>query len=205
MGSKISARRELVATCVFRVVVENAGDGVGGVGGFRGAGGVEEFFGVAVVGGDDEHAAKFVDAAGEAGEGEVEGFEGDDGGVEIGEVTDHVAVGVVDADKIRGVVGVFEPFEDGVGDFGGFHPGALNEGAGVGGDFLEGFAWVADVGGAVEIVGDVAEFGGFTDGELGKVGGGKGFGEGVADFDGFDEALGGEVSVGVIFGEADKS
>ena len=81
------------------------------------------FVGVAVVGGDDGDAADGADFFEESAECEVDGFDGDDGGFEVAGVSDHVAVGVVDADEI--VVVCVECFDDGVGDFGAFHPGAL--------------------------------------------------------------------------------
>ena len=81
------------------------------------------FVGVSVVGGDDGDTAEGADFFEESAERQVDGFDGDDGSVEVSGMSDHVAVGVVDADEVVAVS--VERVDDGVGDFGAFHPGAL--------------------------------------------------------------------------------
>jgi len=66
----------------------NQGDEVGGVGGVGLAGfGVEEFFGVAVIGGDEDFAADFTAGGQHAGKTAVDGFYGLNGGSQSGRVT----------------------------------------------------------------------------------------------------------------------
>ena len=101
---------------------EQDGDGVGGVGGVRGAGdGVAHQFGVAVVGGDQEPAVPGGDGGLEAAEAGVDGFDGADGGGQAAGVADHVGVGVVEDEE--GVLGGFDGADGGVGEFGGGHLG----------------------------------------------------------------------------------
>ncbi len=125
--------------------------------------GVEEFFSVAVVSDNNEDTFVLVDGVGEAGEGEVDGLHGENGGADVGSVADHVAAGEIEADEFV----VVEILDDGVGDFGGFHPGASFEGHGVAFDFDELFAGGLFVTVAIPVIGDVAELDGLGDGELG--------------------------------------
>ena len=127
---------QAVALGVLGVVVENTGDGIGGVGSFGVTVAVKQFFGIAVVGGDDEDAADAVNGTGETFKGEVNGFQGDNGGLKFGKVADHIAAGEIDADETE----LVQALQDGVGEFGGFHPGAGVKGLGVGGDFQVFFA-----------------------------------------------------------------
>ena len=60
---------------------------------------VKQFFGIAVVSGDDEDAAGAVDGTGEAFKSEVNGFQGDNGGFKFGEVADHIAAGEIDPNE----------------------------------------------------------------------------------------------------------
>ena len=78
---------------VFGVVVENAGDGIGGVGRHGAAVFVDEFFDVTVVGDDEHHATKLVELFGEALKLKVDGFDGNDTRLELGVVANHVAGG----------------------------------------------------------------------------------------------------------------
>ena len=80
-------------------------------------------------------------------------------------MTNHVAAWKVETDELE----LVKALENSIGDFGGFHPGASIEGVRVGRDFEVFFAWGKFVTIAIEVVGDVAEFDGFGNGELSDV------------------------------------
>lgn len=162
---------------------------------------VKQFFGVAVVGGDNHHAAKFVDFFSDSGELKVDGFHGGDGGLDFCEVADHVAPRKVKADEFV----LIEIFQHGVGDFRGFHPraGVKREGVGVDFDVVFPLGFVVAV--AVEVISDVAKFDGLRDGKLVDAVLAEESVEWVVDFDGRDELVFRHMSVGVIFGHAGEN
>lgn len=165
----------------------------------------EHLVGVSVVGGDDGGPSELFDGLKEAAKGEVGGLDSDDGGFEVSGVTDHVAVGVIDAGKSDSGV-VLEGLNGGVGDFGSFHPGALVERDAVGGDFDVFFEFFFEGVGAVSVpeIGDVPVFLGFADGELFDVGLREKFAHGARDFGGADEEFCGDAEIAVVLHHADK-
>ena len=90
---------QAVTLGVLSVVVENTGDGIGSVGSFGVTVAVKQFFGIAVVGGDDKDAAGAVNGTGETFKSQVNGFQGDDGGFKFSKVADHIAAGEIDPDE----------------------------------------------------------------------------------------------------------
>ena len=92
---------QAVTLGVLGVVVENTRDGIGGVGGLGVAVAVKQFFGIAVVSGDDEDAAGAVNGTSETFKSKVNGFQGNNGGFKFGEVADHIAAGKIDPDEME--------------------------------------------------------------------------------------------------------
>ena len=88
--------------------------------------------GIAVVGGDDKDAARLFHRVVDALKADVERPHRDLNRLIDAGVTDHVAVGIVEADEI--VSAAFNGFDDGVGDLGALHPRALFKRNDVGGD-----------------------------------------------------------------------
>ena len=155
-----------------------------------------------MVSGDDGDAAHGADFFEEPSEGDIDGFDGDDGRVEVACMPDHVAVGIVDADEV--IVVLVEFVDDSIGDFSGFHPGTLREFDAIALDldvFLEFFVEVA---GAVAVpeVGDMAEFLSFGGSERAQARGAEVFAHGAVDCGRCDEIVRGDVCIAVVFHHA---
>ena len=183
---------------ILGVVVENAGDGIGRVGSARDTVFIDELLGVAMVSGNNHHTAELVDFLGEAGELNVDSFHSRNRRFKFGEVADHVAAGVINADKLK----LFHNFENRIGDFGRFHPRASIERLSVGKDFELDFLRSFLVAVAIEIISDMAKFDGFRDGELGDFVTAEESIERVFDFNRRDKDIFRNMAVSIIFGES---
>ena len=93
-ASKVGARSARRPSCKVGAAAEQEGrDRVGGVGGVRSAGlGVAHQLAIAVVGGDQQRAARLGDGVGDAAQAGIDGFDRLDGGGEAAGVADHVGV-----------------------------------------------------------------------------------------------------------------
>ena len=80
---------------------------------------VHHLFRVAVIRGDQHHAAGGVDCLVQASEAGVDGFDGLDRGAEIAGMADHVGVGVIDQDEVEAAAA--DRLDKPVGDFEGGH------------------------------------------------------------------------------------
>ena len=94
--------------------------------------------------------------------------------------------------------------DDGIGDFCGFHPGALRELDAVAFDFDVFFEFFIEIAGAVSVpeVGDVAEFLGFSGCERAQACGAEVFAHGAVDCRGRDQEMRRNMGVAVIFHHA---
>lgn len=79
--------------------------------------GINHDFGIAVIGGDEK--VSIGKSKPKAAQLDVDGFDGFNGGLDIAGVTDHIGVGKIDEDKIKGILGI--QVNDGVDDSGGGH------------------------------------------------------------------------------------
>ena len=76
--------------------------------------GVAHHLGIAVVGGDDERAADFLERRGDAAEAGVDGLDRRLRGLEVAGVSDHVGIRIIEHDQVE--LAGFDGVDDLVGD-----------------------------------------------------------------------------------------
>ena len=131
---------------------------------------------------------------------QIDGFHSRNGRLKLAEMSDHVTTRIVEADKLN----LPHCRERGVGDFGGFHPGASVEGLGVGENFDLSFAGSFFVTIAVKIIGDVPELDSLGNGELRDFVLPEKDIEWIGNLDWWNEDILGDMLVRVVFSETGK-
>ena len=165
---------------------------------------LQHFVGVTVVGGDQRNAAQLIDDGQDAGKLQVQCLHGATGCQKRAGMTDHIAVGKVDAQVL--ICAALQSLDQLVGDLGALHPGTLLEGNDVGGNLNIGLQLLGELARLITVpeIGDVAVLLRLGDGELGDAVIGKILGHGVGDLGRVDQIAMGNMQVTVVLQHAGK-